>query len=288
MERVQFLIEKLHTQKQAGATASQLLITVQLLQQELLQMQSPTASSSKRVAVIVPGFTASVLPVIETPIMAATSITEEKPAIVSIPEPVHQVKEFKPAQQQTFFSENAPSTKVSEESVSPYAPVAKEVVKQVESYQLQKPEQVQLEPVSEKLPEPPQYFNLAFDVMEETPTLVQHNNRQKELHELIGEKKDSLNDKLKQEKIELAHVLKDAPIKDLRKAIGVNDKFLFINELFRGDEGMYERSIKTINAFHILPEAEYWINRELKVKLGWNDSKETVQHFYQLVRRRFS
>jgi hypothetical protein len=86
----------------------------------------------------------------------------------------------------------------------------------------------------------------------------------------------------------LAHVLKDAPIKDLRKGIGVNDKFLFINELFRGDEAMYERSIKTINSFHILPEAEYWINRELKVKLGWNDNKDTVQYFYQVVRRRFA
>jgi len=84
------------------------------------------------------------------------------------------------------------------------------------------------------------------------------------------------------------HTLKDAPIKDLRKGIGINDRFTFVNELFRGDDAMYERSIKTINGFHILSEAEYWINRELKFKLGWNDSKEVVQHFYQLVRRRFS
>ncbi len=82
--------------------------------------------------------------------------------------------------------------------------------------------------------------------------------------------------------------MKDAPIKDLRRGIGINDKFSFVSELFRGDEDMYERSIKTINSFHILPEAEYWMNRELKVKLGWNDNKELVQHFYQLVRRRFS
>ena len=55
-----------------------------------------------------------------------------------------------------------------------------------------------------------------------------------------------------------------------------------------GDEAMYERSIKTINSFHILAEAEYWIERELKVKLGWDDGKTTTQHFYQLVKRRFS
>jgi hypothetical protein len=123
--------------------------------------------------------------------------------------------------------------------------------------------------------------------MAETPTLLQQ-RQHKEVHEAIGERKESLNDRLKQEKKEVVHQLKDTPVKDLRKAIGINDKFLFVNELFRGDEGMYERSIKTINNFHILPEAEYWMNRELKVKLGWNDSKETVQHFYSLVRRRFS
>ncbi len=37
---------------------------------------------------------------------------------------------------------------------------------------------------------------------------------------------------------------------------------------------MYERSIKTINAFRILPEAEYWMERELKVKLGWDENRD--------------
>ena len=77
-------------------------------------------------------------------------------------------------------------------------------------------------------------------------------------------------------------------MRDLKKAIGINDRFVFINELFRGDEAMYERSIKTINNFRILAEAEYWMIRELKVKLAWDDDKETTRHFYQLVKRRFS
>jgi hypothetical protein len=63
---------------------------------------------------------------------------------------------------------------------------------------------------------------------------------------------------------------------------------VFISELFRGDEAMYERSIKTINGFRILPEAEYWMQRELKVKLGWDENREATRHFYQLVKRRFS
>jgi hypothetical protein len=98
----------------------------------------------------------------------------------------------------------------------------------------------------------------------------------------------SLNEKLKETKKEVSDALTDAPIKDLKKAIGINDRYLYVNELFRGDEAMYERSIKTINNFSIFAEAEFWIRRELKVKLGWNDQDAAVKQFDQLVRRRFS
>jgi hypothetical protein len=126
------------------------------------------------------------------------------------------------------------------------------------------------------------------DPLIEVPTLShQPNNR--EINDLIGTTSTSINDKLKTTNpAELGAVLKSSPVKELRKAIGVNDRFVFINELFRGDEAMYERSIKTINNFRILPEAQYWMERELKIKLGWDDSREIVQHFYQLVKRRFS
>jgi hypothetical protein len=129
-------------------------------------------------------------------------------------------------------------------------------------------------------------LDMLFDPMTEIPTLS-HQSKEKEVNELSGQG-ESLNDKLKQGKTELVERLKETPIKDLRKAVGINDRFLFINELFRGDENMYERCIKTINSFNIFPEAEYWITRELKVKLGWNNDSPTVQHFDQLVKRRFS
>ncbi len=129
-------------------------------------------------------------------------------------------------------------------------------------------------------------LDIHFDPMNEIPTFSQYNNG-KDVNEAIGQQ-ESLNDRLKENRTELMHSLKDTPIKDLRKGIGINDRFVFINELFRGDEPMYERSIKTINSFNIYQEAEYWMNRELMIKLGWDDTRETVKHFYQLVRRRFS
>jgi hypothetical protein len=130
-----------------------------------------------------------------------------------------------------------------------------------------------------------QEFN--FDPLTEIPTLAQQHSI-REINELLAVRDSSLNDKLKEEKVEIGHLLTDHPIKDLKKAIGINDRYVFINELFRGDEVMYERSLKTINGFRIFAEAEYWIERELKVKLGWEEHKETTRHFYQLIKRRFA
>lgn len=126
------------------------------------------------------------------------------------------------------------------------------------------------------------------DPLVEVPTLS-HQAVAQELNDLIGSGSPSVNDRLKENgSVDRGSQLKGSPVKELRKAIGVNDRFVFINELFRGDEPMYERSIKTINNFRILPEAQYWMERELKIKLGWDDSREIVKHFYQLVSRRFS
>ncbi len=77
-------------------------------------------------------------------------------------------------------------------------------------------------------------------------------------------------------------------IKDLNKGITAQDRIAFVRELFRGDEIMFERSIKTINNFSSLTEAEYWIERELKTKNGWLPGHPVATQFEQLLKRRFS
>lgn len=256
MERIQALIDKLYQQKQQNTNPAQLLFTVQLLQSELLKLQQKNGTlGTAKVAVTLPvnmNFSEEVdNTVIEKEIVAPKSEpVSSKPVIES---PI-QISSY----QQKEYS-------------LPRPVIAEEVS----------------EPVSRYAPKQQQVLNPAFSSTVETPTLAQYQPK-KEVHETIASKKESLNDRLKQDKTEVAHVLKEAPIKDLRKGIGINDRFTFVRELFRGDEAFYERSIKTINSFHIFSEAEYWINRELKYKIGWDEEKETVKHFYQLVRRRFA
>ena len=132
---------------------------------------------------------------------------------------------------------------------------------------------------------------LTHQTIAQTYTEPKEQKQQTEIFEfntVLAKQEESINEKLKEERVEIATALQEVPIRDLRKAIGVNDRFLFVNDLFRGDENMYERSIKTINGFNIYPEAEYWIQRELKVKLSWPDNSESAKIFDQLIKRRFS
>ncbi|WP_300602190.1 hypothetical protein [Niabella sp.] len=76
-------------------------------------------------------------------------------------------------------------------------------------------------------------------------------------------------------------------IDNLSIDISDTDKERFVKNLFRGDEIMYNRSIKTINNFDTLDEAEYWVKRELKTKLGWTSNRD-VEYFDRLIYRRFS
>jgi hypothetical protein len=248
MERIQVLIEKLQQQYHQKENAASMLVTLQILQNELIALQNGNKIlGTSKVAIVMPNGPAFNRTIPDQPPVADAV---RKPTISEIRQEPKPTEAFK----KEFY---------------PPKPAA-EIVTEHPS-------------VSHNVP----LFDMHVDSIVEAPTLVQQQIH-KEVNEIVANNKESLNDKLKQEKKEIAHILKDSPVKDLRKAIGVNDKFVFISELFRGDEAMYERSIKTINTFHILPEAEYWMNRELKVKLGWNDTNETVQHFYQLVRRRFS
>ncbi|SHM02439.1 hypothetical protein SAMN05444266_106111 [Chitinophaga jiangningensis] len=98
----------------------------------------------------------------------------------------------------------------------------------------------------------------------------------------------SLNERLAQQKVELGQKLSQQRIQDLKSAIGINDKYQFISELFNNDTDLYERSIKTINEFPSLQDADRWIQREIKILQGWQDDHPLVQQFYTLLRKRFS
>jgi hypothetical protein len=142
------------------------------------------------------------------------------------------------------------------------------------------------EPIKEE-PVKRDHTSWIFDPIE-APTLAHQEKVVYELNVSMSGEEPTVNDKLKTNNAEVAHILHEVPIRDLKKAISINDRHRFIEDLFRGDETMYERSIKTINNFNNYAEAEFWMQRELKLKLAWDNDSTQVKLFDQLVRRRFS
>jgi hypothetical protein len=99
----------------------------------------------------------------------------------------------------------------------------------------------------------------------------------------------TLHDKLvdKVEVSTLAEKMERLPIGDLKKAIGLNQKFLFINELFNKDQDVFESSLSTLNNFSSVIEADNFINNNLKARFNWDTSNENVKEFFELVERRY-
>lgn len=80
----------------------------------------------------------------------------------------------------------------------------------------------------------------------------------------------------------------DIPDRDLRTLIGINDKYLFINELFKDDKSAYDSAIKHLNTFTTYSDAENWTRTELHKKHNWDGENATVASFYQLLKNCFS
>ena len=78
----------------------------------------------------------------------------------------------------------------------------------------------------------------------------------------------------------------EAAVNDLRTAIGINDKFLFVNELFGGSMEKYNKSIENLNDLKTLNGALIYMN-ELRIELQWNSSNEAYQKLLELVHRKY-
>lgn len=76
--------------------------------------------------------------------------------------------------------------------------------------------------------------------------------------------------------------------RDIRKHIGINDKYLFINELFENDKDAYERALNEINKCTFCREATDWLTQQAKGRYNWNHENETVQSFYGIVSHFFA
>jgi hypothetical protein len=84
----------------------------------------------------------------------------------------------------------------------------------------------------------------------------------------------------------IASVLERSQIPDLKSTIGLNDKFIFINELFHGNMKAYLEAITTLDQFTRLNDAIRYFN-ELTEAFEMKEDLPSFKRFAEMIRRKF-
>jgi hypothetical protein len=85
----------------------------------------------------------------------------------------------------------------------------------------------------------------------------------------------------------LAERLRKTPIPNLKTAIGINQKFLYITTLFGDDKNAYAEAVDRLNSFASFIEADEYIQNVLKTRYEWQIKNPVVKEFLELVERRY-
>jgi hypothetical protein len=98
----------------------------------------------------------------------------------------------------------------------------------------------------------------------------------------------SLKDKITSGKHDqsLADRMQLKPINDLKTAIGLNDKFQFINELFEGSADRYNEAMNLLNSCSSGIEADQ-LFADLNARYDWNAQNPVFKKLKEFVTRRY-
>lgn len=112
-----------------------------------------------------------------------------------------------------------------------------------------------------------------------TPTVASKYKEQETLYDKISKNQQGAT---------IAEKLSAKPVIDLRKSIGINERFAFINELFEGNQQLFMESIDKLNNMPVYDDARRVLYEELAGKMNWNTKAKTFSDLDELVKRRFS
>lgn len=89
---------------------------------------------------------------------------------------------------------------------------------------------------------------------------------------------------------ELGDKLSQMPIKDLTKALSINEKIFTIKELFGGDSDMFRSTLKEMDALSTFDEAKNYLMKGAASKYDWTDEQKfkKARNFIKIVKRRYN
>ncbi len=200
-----------------------------------------------------------------------------KPAPESIPEPAPAPEpEAAPEPTSELTSEPTPEL-VLEPALEPVPELVIEPEPEPELESQPEPE-LESQPEPESEPQPvaaePELVVEPVPVPEPVPVLG----------EVINHDVQTLSDTLGPRRDRAAELRRLEPVDDLERAIGINDKFLMIRDLFGGDGAAYDRAIRTLNAFDDLDDCMIYIAENY----SWNAASDGARLLMELLERKFA
>jgi len=77
------------------------------------------------------------------------------------------------------------------------------------------------------------------------------------------------------------------PISDLKHAISLNDKLLYIKDLFNGYNLAYSEAIEILNRLSSFEDAERFLTKNYVTKNNWESKADTAAKFFAVLKRRY-
>ena len=189
------------------------------------------------------------------------------------------------------------------EKILPVAPIVPAAADETPTAP-QTPAEIKPQPLNEKNSEKasagiPGIFEEETQVEAETePPVKKGRSPRKTTPDLFGgnptiadkfkEEKKSINEviSVKGDDKSIAAKIKKNPVKDIKAAVGINEKFKMINQLFEGNLQSYTESISMLNEFSNFEDAKKYVEF-LKTEFNWDDSLEAYIALMDLVSRRY-
>ena len=77
-------------------------------------------------------------------------------------------------------------------------------------------------------------------------------------------------------------------VKDLKSLINLNDKLLFVRDLFNGYSLAFSEAIEILNRFDSFESADNFLKQNYSSKNNWAEKQNVADRFYEILKKRFS
>ncbi len=218
-------------------------------------------------------------------VKALKYIGEGEPSVVT-----HQQVEESVFTPETNFEEKEVDTQITFDEIPAAAdeePVAEEpvAVSLEEAEAIQQPEPVVATVVEEeKVVEVTTNITAVEEQNIEEPKVTLEETKPLSLNELIHQQKLAGRNITQQFNTSTSSADK---VLDIKSAINLNDKLLFIKDLFNGYSLAYSEAIELVNRFDNFAEADAFLQSNYALKNGWVDKPQTVEKLYVVLRKKF-